>query len=109
MKLETAERLSSKDVTEEELINAFQDDAARGEFIILSQSDQVFIQAAGEYDDPYLVEYRDGDDEHHFYAANDLPKERVQQLFIQYLAGNPSWHTDIEWIKQEKKPWWKFW
>ncbi len=40
MKLETASRIFSKNVTEEELINAFQDDVGHNEFIILSQSEE---------------------------------------------------------------------
>ncbi len=109
MKLETAERISSDNVTEEELSNAFQDDSGRGEFIILSQSEQVYIQASGEYDDPYAMEYREGDDDHHFQCTHDLSKENVQSAFMKYLKGDNSWKSDFEWKQLENKPWWKFW
>lgn len=109
MKLETAERISSDNVTEAELINAFLNDADRGEFIILSQSDQVFIQASGECDDPYMMEYREGDGDHHFQCTQDVSKENVQAAFMKYLKGDNSWKTDVEWKQLENKPWWKFW
>ena len=47
MELKTAEGLSITNVTEEELINMIQDDARRGEFIILIRREQEFIQAGG--------------------------------------------------------------
>lgn len=96
MKLKTAERISSEHATEEELENAFNDDQGRGEFIILSQSDQVYIQAAGEFNDPYTVEYREGDGDHHFQSA-EVTKEVVKSVFMKYLKGDASWQTDLEW------------
>lgn len=109
MKLEAAERISSDNVTEEQLNNAFQDDSARGEFIILSQSEQVYIQASGEYNGPYVMEYREGDGDHHFQCTQDLSKEDVRSAFMKYLRGDTSWKTGFEWKPLENKPWWKFW
>ena len=119
MKLETGARISSRDVTEEELVNAFEDDVGRGELIILSQAEEVFIQAAGEGDEPYLLEYREGDEDYHFQCARKVPKASVQSAFIKYLRGDESWKTDFEWKplqevppekgSSENKPWWKFW
>ncbi len=109
MKLETAGDISSDNVSEAELARAFQDDAGRGEFIILSQADQIYIQASGEYDEPYILEYRDGDSDHHFQSVEDVPKEMVQAVFMKYLKGDHSWKRDVAWAKLEHKPWWKFW
>lgn len=114
MELKTASRISSKNVTEEELINAFEDDVGRGDFIILSQSEEVYIQAAGEGDDPYVMEYREGDSDHHFQCTQKLPKANVQSAFMKYLRGDDSWKTDFEWKQfenepSENKPWWVFW
>ena len=109
MRLETAERIVSSKVTEEELASAFQDDLGRGEFIILSQSDQVYIQASGESDGPYMMEYREGDADHHFQCIRDVSKENVQSVFMKYLKGDDSWETDVEWKRLESKSWWKFW
>jgi hypothetical protein len=114
MELKTASRISSKNVTEEELINAFQDDAGRGDFIILSQSEEVFIQAAEEGNTLYQLEYRQGDADHHFQCTQDVSKANVQSAFMKYLKGDDSWKTDFEWKPLEdkpsgNKPWWKFW
>ena len=111
MKLETAEAIASNNVTKEELINAFKDDANRGEFVILTKGEHFFIQASGEYDGPYIMEYREGDANHHFKCIQDLSKENVQLAFIKYLEGDDSWKTDFEWklLEIKDKPWWKFW
>jgi hypothetical protein len=109
MKLECAGSIGSADVSSEDIIQAFADDKGRGEFIILAQSDQVYIQAYGEGDDPFLVEYRDGDANHHFHSVDNQAKVMVQSLFLKYLDQDASWKTDIEWEQEEQKPWWKFW
>ena len=109
MKLETAESLQFGQVTEEQLREAFRDDEGRGEFIILSQSPRTFIQAGGEGDGPYSLEYRDGDDEHHFQAEGDYRKDDVLRAFLWYLAGDSRWRTEFRWQKLARKPWWKIW
>src|SRR5262245_10225861 len=111
MNLETAQSISCDAVTEAQLRAAFQDDARRGEFIVLSQDhkQEVYIQAAGEADGPYSLEYRDGDEEHHFQATGDYHKDDVQRAFLWYLAGDTRWRTEFSWQKLERRPWWKFW
>ena len=81
MKLECAETVSSANATETEIRNAFADDHGRGEFIILSDTDQVFIQASGEGDGPYTLEYREGGDDRHFQCARDAKKAEVEAAF----------------------------
>src|SRR4030095_6811795 len=66
MKLETADSYVFDQVTEEQLRDTFDDDKGRGEFVILSEKPEVYIQASGEGDGPYALEYRDGDADHHF-------------------------------------------
>jgi hypothetical protein len=114
MKLETAERIYKDNVTKSDIIQAFQDDEGRGEFIILSQSDQVYIQAGGKDYGPYSLEYRDGDDYHHFQCSRELSKPEVESVFIKYFEGDESWKATLEWKplemeQQGDKPWWKFW
>jgi len=109
MKLVTAERIAGDNVSEEELISAFEDDTGRGDFIILSQSEQVYMQASGEGDDPYVMEYREGDNDHHFRCAQELSKEQVRTAFMKYFKNDGSWKTDFEWRQLENKPWWRFW
>ena len=114
MKLETAEKIHKDNATRSDIVQAFEDDKGRGEFIILSQSEQVFIQAAGEDHGPYTLEYREGDDDRHFRCSQEPAKPQVEEAFIKYLEGDESWKTSREWktlkqVEQEAKPWWKFW
>ena len=109
MKLETAESLSFAQVTEAQLLEAFREDLRRGEFIILSQQPEIYIQASGENEGPYRLEYRERAADHHFYAAGDYRKEDVQRAFQWYLAGDSRWQTEFPWKKEERKPWWKIW
>ncbi|MBD3362494.1 hypothetical protein GF362_02135 [Candidatus Dojkabacteria bacterium] len=109
MKLTTAGNIQSSNVSEEELREAFANDRERGEFIILSQGPQQYIQAAGEGNDPYTLEYRDGDRERHFQCTSPVTKDKVETVFIQYLKRDESWKTDFSWEKMDFRPWWKFW
>jgi len=109
MKLETAGSIAYGQVTEEDLREAFRDDARRGEYIILSQQPEIYMQAAGEANGPYQLEYRDGNREQHYHAEGEYRKDDVERAFLWYLAGDSRWRTDIRWKKLEFKPWWKFW
>jgi hypothetical protein len=112
MKLETAKSQGFSQVSEQQLRDAFADDKGRGEFVILSQEPEVFIQAGGVDDGPYVLEYRDGDAEHHFSAGNTLRKEDVLRAFLWYLAGDSRWRSEFSWQTLERKPrkpWWRFW
>ena len=114
MELETAEGIVNKNVVKSDIIQAFQSDEGRGEFIILSRSSQVYIQASGEGFGPYRLEYRDGDDDHHFQCSRELSKPEVESAFMKYFEGDELWKTTLEWKplemgQQGGKPWWKFW
>ena len=109
MQLECAEGLASPNATESDIRKAFADDCERGEFAILSESDQVYIQASGQGDGPYLLEYREGDDNRHYQCTREATRSEVESAFIKYLKRDPSWKTDIPWSQLAKEPWWKFW
>jgi len=109
MKLECASFISSKNATEQEIINAFLDDTGRGEFITLYKDDQIYMLAFGEFDDLYILHYREGDKDNHFKCINELNKSEVEKAFLKYLKGDDTWKTDYQWEKMEIKPWWKFW
>lgn len=109
MDLECAQRLAFKNVSETQLRQAFADDAGRGEYIILSRSESVYIQAHGEGGGPYSVEYRDGDASRHFTAEGEFNREQVEALFLAYLRGEERWKTQVVWIPPAPRPWWKFW
>lgn len=113
MKLETGGKIHSINIKEDDLIKTFDNDSGRGDFIILSHGEQVYLQASGEKDGPYQMEYREGDEDHHFTCTEKLTKEQVKISFLKYLEGDSSWKVDHMWEKSElfskKKPWWKFW
>ena len=109
MKLEAAESIGFDNVTEEQLRAAFASDAGWGEFIILSQKPETFIQAAGETEGQYTLEYRDSDADHHFSAGRTYRKEDLLRAFVWYLARDARWQSEFPWQKVERKPWWKVW
>ncbi len=123
MELECEGTISAANATEADIRNAFADDAGRGEFLILSQAPDVYMQAAGEGDGPYALEYRQGNGDQHFHTTDEPTKAQVQSAFLKYLTNDPTWQQDFHWKKLElnawpkfpsfenapKKPWWKFW
>ena len=112
MELSTENKIAHKEADADELVAAFVDDRGRGEFIILSQSDHVYIQASGDDDGPYVLEYREGDEANHFQCPDDLSKAQIQAAFVKYLQADESWKSDFSWEALDlgsDKPWWKFW
>ena len=103
MKLETAESLELDQVTEQQLRDVFADDKGRGEFVILSVKPDVYMQAGGEGDGPYALEYRDGNADHHFSAGNAFRKADVLRAFLSYLAGDNRWRSEFSWQKVKLK------
>ena len=101
MDLETAQSISIKNATKDDIQNAFSDDCGRGEFIILSTDDGSFIQAAGEKDGPYTLEYRDASSEEHFTATEEVMKEEVKSAFLDYLHGRTTWRESRAWNELE--------
>ncbi len=96
MYLEAAQSISAKNATEDDILNAFADDHGRGEFIILFADNDSFIQAAGELDDPYTLEYHDSSGKH-FIATAEVTKEEVQVAFLDYLRNGTQWRESRSW------------
>jgi hypothetical protein len=96
MDLETADSRPIKNVTEEQLRQAFCLDAGFGEFIILSQAKEVYMQAAGEGDGPYRLEYRDGEESRHFCAGDHFKKDGVLRGMVSYLSGDERWRSEFK-------------
>jgi hypothetical protein len=99
MTLDTGGSTKLTQITEAQLRQAFEDDEQRGEFIILGQTEEVYIQAAGEGEGPYSLEYRDGDSDHHFSAGENLHKRDVLHAFLWYLARDGRWRSEFAWEK----------
>jgi hypothetical protein len=112
MRLDCEEQPPVQNVTEVDLRIAFANDAERGEFVILSEADEVYIQAAGEGDGPYTLEYRDGGHDRHYECTYQLDKAMVEWVFLKYLRHDETWRTQLEWRRLEtsqSKPRWRFW
>ena len=104
MKLTTAQNISNNNATQKDIDEAFSDDYGRGEFIILSKDKQIYIQAAGENDGPYVLEYREGSKDQHFQTSkSDLSKEQIKAAFTKYLSGDNSWKSDFKWQQIPQK------
>ena len=104
MELECAQDIGHKNVTEAQLREAFRDDRGRGEYIILFRDNtgrkcKHFIQAWGECDDPYWMEYQEGGKEQFFHAAGKYTKAQVEQAFVWYLNNDNRWRTTYPWEK----------
>ncbi|MCH8828851.1 MAG: hypothetical protein IID45_04660 [Planctomycetes bacterium] len=101
MDLKTAQSISAKNATQEQIENAFADDQGRGEFIILATDDGSFIQAAGEMDGPYFLEYRDESSDKHFRSTKEVTKKQVKAAFLDYFRGGSTWRESFIWEEIE--------
>jgi hypothetical protein len=116
MKLETESKNGSRafggfdPATDPHLREVLGDSYDFGAYVRLEQGKEIYMQAGGEGDGPYKLEYREGDAEHHFQAAGELRRADLLRAFSSYLAGDNRWRTEFTWQKLEmKKPKWKFW
>ncbi|MBX7165454.1 MAG: hypothetical protein K1X74_03810 [Pirellulales bacterium] len=68
----------------------FNDAPLRGNLVVLSANEDEYIQAAGELDGPFLVEYRDG------HAGNHhlMTLEEARQAFVEYLRRDSAWRNN---------------
>ncbi len=85
-----------EDATRADLLAAFENDEARGDFIVLgdlASDDGGFIQAAGEGDGTYAVEYRESGVLHH--ADGEFKKKQVLNFFLKYFEGDPDWKAGL--------------
>ena len=97
MRLKSAN--SARDnVGEKDIEEFFAEEKLREEFIILSQNDEnLYLQAAGEGDENYVLEYRGGSEEQHFRASTLLSKNDVKEAFLDYLQGGTQWRERWTW------------
>ena len=101
--IECAGSFSSQDASDADIRRVFDSDSERGEFVILTAPNGSFIQAAGEGDGPYVLEYRDEISGDHKVAQADLTKTQVQDAFLSYLHGDDVWRSRWEWVPVKQK------
>jgi hypothetical protein len=96
MKLESA-RLSFNEASEKDIDEVFDDDAGRGEFVILQAGEGRYIQAGGEGEGPYVLEYRESASDPRYQATQSLGKAEVKAVFLDYFRHGSSWKTNRDW------------
>src|SRR5262245_5491952 len=77
--IECAESFSSDNASESDIHRAFDDDGIRGEYIILTAPDGSYLQAAGEGDGPYTLEYRNAGESANYRADHEPTKRQVRE------------------------------
>jgi hypothetical protein len=94
MNLTTAQR-KFLDVDEQTLEEVFADESLRGEFLILEANGDTFLQASGEGEGPYTLEYKEAGKQ--FQVMGELTKQEVREAFLDYLHGGSAWRMEHEW------------
>jgi hypothetical protein len=95
MNLETSNGFEGT-ATPERIQELIQNEAQRGDYIILSQSDQVYFQTTG-VDDEFHAEYRDGGAGQHFVSKCSLSGSELNRLMLRYLKKEPNWQDEHKW------------
>ncbi len=102
MKLETENSVVPEEVTQEDLFDIFDDDDARGGFVILTSDDGSFLQAAGKGWSPYTLEFFPQKDAPRYQqATTQLNKDQVRAAFVDFLHNQNTWRTSFEWREIE--------
>ncbi|MGI9323854.1 MAG: hypothetical protein ACR2PZ_01450 [Pseudomonadales bacterium] len=71
-------------------------------FVILSQDEMSYIQAAGDPTSGYVIEYQDGSlDEHYCCNTASVGTEDLVLTFQSYLAQDDRWKSVLSWKKEE--------
>ena len=85
-----------------ERIRAAFDDLELDQFLILSRSDDDYVQSYLDEDGDLLLEYREGSEDAHYSAEDsDLDRARVAGIFVAYLAGEADWNEGLAWERLE--------
>ena len=70
-------------------------------FAILSTDDMTYIQASGDQEKGFVLEYHAGSNEEHYGCIQkSLPLERVVEAFQKFARGDDSYKQDFEWLRQ---------
>ena len=102
MNLLTAGSREKRGITEEDLLAAFADDEARGEYIILSDEDGSLLQAVGEGFGPYTLEFFPGERSGtHLKVCDELKRQEVRDAMLDYLRGGSAWRESHPWREVE--------
>lgn len=105
MKIETHDGTIAEDATEADVIRvvAGLDDPER-DFVVLSDDDHVYVQAAGPFGGEFVVEYRDGHAGEHYRGDRRMERAELVEMMMTYLRQDPTWKTAIEWHHKQVGP-----
>jgi len=91
-----------EDPTDEEIrsglaeLDQIQNDA----FAILSQSEETYMQTAGDRQSGFVLEYQEGDLNNHYQATNrQISLAEVTAAFMAFRRGLTDWKTRFTWEK----------
>ncbi|MFH1024201.1 MAG: hypothetical protein V1809_12545 [Planctomycetota bacterium] len=73
-------------------------DAKKGEaFLILGATDMNYVQASGDRDVGFDMEYQEDDLQHHYRSKHCFSAEEIVRVFTLYKSGNPDWKRRGDW------------
>ena len=112
MTLSTEDLGDFSDVRADDVARIIDEDAF-GSFVILSQCDEGFIQAANNWSadgageafvarhdsDPWILEYRDAASGTQFQATRNVTLIELRTAFLDYLRGGFEWRTHFQWTE----------
>jgi hypothetical protein len=105
--LSTESGLTHFDPTSGTIRELIDDDEERGDFMILTDSndDQKYIQVryakSDENGDWFDIEFRDGSPDRHYESSHYVSRDMVSSILINYGIEDPSWRRELKWKKME--------
>lgn len=100
-KLYFIEKLISSKPTEEQIEEVLNKvDADSSSYIILSETDMIYMQATGDIKDGYYIEYQENSNDNHFESDGLYSYEITKKLFNSYLNNSDEWKKIIPWKKE---------
>lgn len=113
MQLSTDTDVNVENPSKEQIREIAVDVATRraGGFVILGESEMSYMQAAGDEEKRFAIEYQEGSLAKHFRAKERLSVEQTVEMLSSYCRGGTEWKTAAIWVPSSIRPapWWKFW
>lgn len=72
------------------------------EYAILARDEMTYIQASGDPDRGFILEYQEGSIEEHFCSIDkDLSLQQIVSAFQRFARGDDSYRNDFAWARDE--------
>lgn len=98
MKLETHEGVIADQASAEDVDRVVPTLTEVGEaYVILSDDDEVYVQAAGTVGEDFIVERRDGCAGEHYRGDRRVSADELTGMLAGYLRGAADWSHVVEW------------